>query len=840
MRAFSLRRGRREKSSRKPASRSSGLGRYYRTLSFQTLEPRQLKAANILNTPLTWIAQNGTLAPLDQTAWQLAAPPAGASQNALASWQNLLSALSTAGAGGAVNDYTGSSNGYGGAANGYGGAVGGPGAVLYIEAGTTLQLNAPLADNTLIAGQGTVDLNGQSLDNTISLVGFDGTLTNSSTNAASVAGAIAGGSFTIAGDGNIDLGGTVVEACWTLAGNNTLTLSGADYAGAIDVESGTVQLSSPAALTSGAATINGGALDLAGQNATLDSLQGSGGAVVDSGSNANLTINNPNEAASYNGTISGNVGLTQAGNGYGGALSSSSGYGGSSSSSSGSGGSSSGYGGSSSSSGYGGSSSGYGGSNSGSGGTSSGYGGSSSGDGGSSSSSGYGGSSSGYGGSSSGYGGPQISGFSCEEGPTVYTFTGTVTDPTQNPAGMTITFGGVLAGQSTTVDSDGTFMYSTQIPDNTSGTVTAQTTDNSGHTSNVAMDDVSTVGSGNGYGGAAGSGSGSGGAGSGYGGSSGSDSGSTSSSSGYGGSAGSGSGSSSGYGGSASGSGSDSGGYSNGYGGSSGSSSGYGGSSSGYGGSSSGSGGVLDIQAGQTVQLHAPPADYTTIEGSGTLDLNGQSLDSTVSLVNFSGTLANSCTSTATIGGDVAGGNFTVLGSGNIAFSGSLTNTALTLAANADMERTAITLEISGTDSGGSIDIEAGTVQLQSTAALEGVAISGSSARARSISTGNRSTPRCRWRISRRAHQLGLEQRGLRRRRGRECHGVRQRQHRAQWPADGVVDPVGWQHADPRRPGRYHQRGVDDHLRHDPARGRLLRFGRRDLQWRRSFRPERL
>ena len=136
---------------------------------------------------------------------------------------------------------------------------------------------------------------------------------------------------------------------------------------------------------------------------------------------------------------------------------------------------------------------------------------------------------------------------------------------------------------------------------------------------------------------------------------------------------------------------------------------------------------MLDIQAGQTVQLSAPPADYTTIEGSGTLDLNGQSLDSTVSLVNFSGTLANSCTSTATIGGDVAGGNFTVLGSGNIAFSGSLTNTALTLAANADMERTAITLEISGTDSGGSIDIEAGTVQLQSTAALEGVAISGSS-----------------------------------------------------------------------------------------------------------------
>ena len=81
------------------------------------------------------------------------------------------------------------------------------------------------------------------------------------------------------------------------------------------------------------------------------------------------------------------------------------------------------------------------------------------------------------------------------------TFSGTVTDSTQNPAGMTITFGGVLAGQSTTVDSDGSFTYSTEIPANTSGTVTAQTVDNHGTTSILAMDYVSTGG--NGYGGTA-------------------------------------------------------------------------------------------------------------------------------------------------------------------------------------------------------------------------------------------------------------------------------------------------------------------------------------------------
>ena len=637
MRGFSFCHGRRKKPSSAGTSHLHGLSRYYRKLTFQALEPRQLKAANVLNTPLTWIAQNGTLAPLDQNVWQLAAPPSAASQNALASWQNLLAALSTQGSGGAFIEIGASTT------DGYGGSVGGPGQVVYIDQGATLQLTSPLADGTVIAGQGALDLDGQHVDNSISLVGFAGTLTNSSGATAELDGAIGGGSFSITGNGNIDLEGVVVGACWTKSSENTLTLGGADYAGALDIEAGTVQLNSPAALTSGQATINGGQLDLAGQNATLDSLQGYGGAVSNSGATAALTINSSSGAANYHGTVAGNVLISS--NGYGGSSSgyggSSSGYGGSSSgyggSSSGYGGSSGGYGGSSSgyggsSSGYGGSSSGYGGSSGGYGGSSSGYGGSSSGYGGSSSgyggaSSGYAGSSSGYGGSSSGYGGaPQISDFSWQAGPDFFTFTGTVSDPNQNSAGLTVTFGGVLAGQSTTVGSDGTFSYSTTIPNNTSGTVTAQTTDSSGHTSNLAMDDVSTVrsgyggssgGSGNGYGGSAGSGQSNG-----YGGASGSSSGEGSSSSGT-------TGSSNGYGGSASGN------PSNGYGGESSSSNGY--------------GGVLNIQPGQTYQLNAPLPYYTTIEGSGTLDLNGQSLNSSIHLYNFSGTVTNSSSTAATI-----------------------------------------------------------------------------------------------------------------------------------------------------------------------------------------------
>ena len=69
---------------------------------------------------------------------------------------------------------------------------------------------------------------------------------------------------------------------------------------------------------------------------------------------------------------------------------------------------------------------------------------------------------------------------------------GSVTDPNQNPAGLTVTFGGLLDGDSATVASDGTFKFAVQIPDNTSGTINAKTIDNAGNPSNVAWEYIST------------------------------------------------------------------------------------------------------------------------------------------------------------------------------------------------------------------------------------------------------------------------------------------------------------------------------------------------------------
>lgn len=57
----------------------------------------------------------------------------------------------------------------------------------------------------------------------------------------------------------------------------------------------------------------------------------------------------------------------------------------------------------------------------------------------------------------------------------------------EDPALLTVVFDGVITG-STGVDSDGTFSYSTTVPQGTSGTVTAQAYDPDGISSNVVYD----------------------------------------------------------------------------------------------------------------------------------------------------------------------------------------------------------------------------------------------------------------------------------------------------------------------------------------------------------------
>ena len=63
-----------------------------------------------------------------------------------------------------------------------------------------------------------------------------------------------------------------------------------------------------------------------------------------------------------------------------------------------------------------------------------------------------------------------------------WTFTGCVEDD-QDPGGLTITFGGLLEGHSTTTDEDGCFSYTVVLTE--VGIVTAQTTDELGEESDV-------------------------------------------------------------------------------------------------------------------------------------------------------------------------------------------------------------------------------------------------------------------------------------------------------------------------------------------------------------------
>lgn len=63
-------------------------------------------------------------------------------------------------------------------------------------------------------------------------------------------------------------------------------------------------------------------------------------------------------------------------------------------------------------------------------------------------------------------------------------FEGQVID--ENPGGLTVTFGGVLTGHSTTTAADGSFSYGIYLTPDDYGLVTAQTADEFGVESNIA------------------------------------------------------------------------------------------------------------------------------------------------------------------------------------------------------------------------------------------------------------------------------------------------------------------------------------------------------------------
>ena len=209
---------------------------------------------------------------------------------------------------------------------------------IYIAAGSTFQLNGALWDGSVISGGGTLDLNGQSLESSISLDNFYGILTNSSWNAAGVAGSVnaySPESFTVTGNGNITLSGDVNYSYskLTMDGNNTLILAGSNgyggyggYGGTVDIESGTVQLASSSALAEGTtieASSNGyggyggyggATLDLDGQwlDSTI-SLADFSGTLTDSSWSSAGMAGSVNASSPGSFTVTGNGNITLSG-----------------------------------------------------------------------------------------------------------------------------------------------------------------------------------------------------------------------------------------------------------------------------------------------------------------------------------------------------------------------------------------------------------------------------------------------------------------------------------------------------------------------------------------------
>ncbi len=84
---------------------------------------------------------------------------------------------------------------------------------------------------------------------------------------------------------------------------------------------------------------------------------------------------------------------------------------------------------------------------------------------------------------------PTITSFSNQPEFGLRRFYGTVIDDAP-VAGLTIRFGGIIDGKTTTVNADGTFELIVELPPGTNGTATAQTTDGDGLDSNVAVTTV--------------------------------------------------------------------------------------------------------------------------------------------------------------------------------------------------------------------------------------------------------------------------------------------------------------------------------------------------------------
>ncbi|WP_309085982.1 autotransporter-associated beta strand repeat-containing protein [Chelativorans sp.] len=191
------------------------------------------------------------------------------------------------------------------------------------DIGSNSSLGTGSADSQIHINNGTLRYTGDGDDTnrTWQVSGASAALQNDGSGGLGLSGAVVlnSGALNLRGSygGLNTLSGNMTGAGGvTMNGAGTWLLSGTnDFAGPVTVQNGTLRAGSATALgTSGAATINGGMLDLAGYSNTFTRLDGTGGEVALGGANMTLDIAN-GITATYSGSITGSGSLTKTGAG---------------------------------------------------------------------------------------------------------------------------------------------------------------------------------------------------------------------------------------------------------------------------------------------------------------------------------------------------------------------------------------------------------------------------------------------------------------------------------------------------------------------------------------------
>jgi autotransporter-associated beta strand protein len=161
------------------------------------------------------------------------------------------------------------------------------GGTLKLGSGTALGVTA----NAISVGSNstaTLDLNGQSIANAVTItgsgIGGNGALINSSATTATLSGTLDGSSTpTIGGTGNILISGQVIasgSSHLTKVGSNTVTFSNTNntYTRALDINAGTLQFAKTGSISSSATTVASGATLAVNAGGTGEWTNGTSGA----------------------------------------------------------------------------------------------------------------------------------------------------------------------------------------------------------------------------------------------------------------------------------------------------------------------------------------------------------------------------------------------------------------------------------------------------------------------------------------------------------------------------------------------------------------------------------